>query len=966
MASSKSGIYPVFVDNIHYEAETKDLRKVFQRWGHVQEVTILSHHGFVAYSDPSDAVNAIRKLNNIEFFGRRIKVEATEELDEYLRQRRKYIEEEHLRRKSVEQHDRRDRCHRSKYRSQSEDHRLSMKRKITISPKQDLRQVLNKRNRHTDDNASDISEISEESGAESDGSHTSKVSKESFKQAKLPKGMQELYVGNLVRPVDKSDLEELLDGYGTVKSVKIVEDHALVRIACDADTAQDAIDTLDQSEWMDNNIHVKFSVKSDIIKKEKDKYEIWLWSESLNRDSFLEDMCDLLSDYGDVIDRTWRPDLDSLSFEIKASEDQILDCVRHLNTFHQYKDGKIRAKFVDDSAAEAKLSKEIEDYPYQLIPDSHLPSTSSAVTKTPDKKIKEREIWLWTPAAFKKTFLKDMETMVTPFGKVKDKGWKNDHVYIILESSEKQAARCIAEVHGSSYKAAQVRAKFADNTPEDDLYKETAYSILLRKYDKVLIPTDLQQQPSTSNSNKIIMAFNKPNNSKSPSPTLLMPKKSASASKKVEGPSYKIVYDSAILENVEGRVYSMSSKLILISFYVGNAGQSLRFARLKPGHMHVNGRNNFGYIVKDFRYADWPESIREVFKLEQTVMMDLRQLSQPEKEEMRNLTHENVMYDVSLLWKSSKPTDLIRRLNKPTYKATVIKLWPKWAILQPVMVYGDQALILMLREEFYTPEDPDKNQSLLNHIEIGDTLAILAAPTDYLAMAEKARSLDYFHEPTNNLKYQTILGWPLTSEIDPYAILGKEKKVDVSEVEFFASAVNLNFALPSEREATFKKLKGVIDEIHVPSGGIINLKDSQDKNQADQKVYFHRSRLFVNGVKLASNAVLEDEISVGDPVQIDITKNQFDLTSTYVSGTDAFWVGLSVKVSTVDRGQTIANKLRAEVVSSSMMSTRKLNVETCIRQVFARVMTNFFLLVFFRLSIHRRTQTSCAKDVLCI
>ena len=72
----------------------------------------------------------------------------------------------------------------------------------------------------------------------------------------------------------------------------------------------------------------------------------------------------------------------------------------------------------------------------------------------------------------------------------------------------------------------------------------------------------------------------------------------------------------------------------------------------------------------------------------------------------------------------------------------------------------------MLREEFYTPEDPDKNQSLLNHIEIGDTLAILAAPTDYLAMAEKARSLDYFNEPTNNLKYQTILGWPLKSEID--------------------------------------------------------------------------------------------------------------------------------------------------------------------------------------------------------
>ena len=938
----------MFVDNIHYEADTKDLRQIFQRWGHVQEVTILSHHGFVVFSDPTDAVTAIRKLDNREFFGRRLKVEATEELDEYLRKRRKYIEEEHLRRKSVEQHDRRDRCHRSKYRSTSEEHRLPMKRKIQINPKGDLRKVLNKRNRLTDDNASDISEESDEYRPESDHeSEASKVSKNSFQ---LPKGMQELFIGNLVHSVDKAEFEHLLDAYGPVKSVKINDDHALVRIACDADTAQDAIDNLDGSDWFDNTIHVKFNVKSNIIKKERDKYEIWLWSESLNKDSFLEDMCDLLSDYGDVIDRTWRPDLDSLSFEIKASEDQILDCVRHLNTFHQYKDGKIRAKFVDNSDAETRLSKEIEDYPFQLIPDSYLPSTSSStipsITKTtPDKKVKERELWFWTPAAFKKTFMKDMESMVIPFGKVKKGGWKNDHVYIILESSEKQAARCIAEIHGSSYKAAQVRAKFADDTPEDELYKETAYSILLRKYEKVLIPTD-QSQPSTSNSNKIIMAFNKPK-SKSPSPTLIMPKK-PSVTKRVEGPSYRIVYDSAILENVEGRVYSMSSKLILISFHVGNAGQSLRFARLKPGHMHINGRNNFGFLVKDFRYADWPESIREVFKLDQTVMMDLRQLSQPEKEEMRNLTHENVMYDVSLLWKSSKPTELIRKLNKPTHKATVIKLWPKWAILQPVMVYGDQSLILMLREEFYTPEDPDKNQSLLNHIEIGDTLAILAEPTDYLAMAEKARSLDYFQEPTNNLKYQTILGWPITSEIDPYTILGKEKRVDVSEVEFFASAVNLNFALPSEREATFKKLKGVIDEIHVPSGGVIRLKDSQGNDQADQKVYFHRSRLFVNGVKLASNAVLEDEIAVGDSVLVDITKNQFDMTSTYVSGTEAFWVGLSVKVSTVDRGQAIANKLRAEVVSSSRIARLPLNIkQTCSRQVLARMIANLCFYLSF-------------------
>ena len=1117
----KAKVYPVFVDNIDYEVNTKDLREVFQRYGRVEEVTILSQHGFVAFTDPNDAMDAVHKLNDFYLMGRKIRVEVTEELDAYLKQKRKYIEEQHLRRKSMDQHDRYDRSYRSKHRSRSEEQRWPMKRKISIHrSKGDLRQMLNKRSKvTTDDNASDISEVSEASKASkmSAASKTSKASKASkssrpsrgfknskaarrqrdssrdssrdsraskasrvskasktlkayrdssresrtakeskrakptkphkryrdssnesdkskdsrdsrvskaseysraskasrasrrsrgsqrsktyapskasskvssktknseitrvssrvsettrasrvsdcFRPAKVPHGMQEIYIGFLVNPVEKSDLEHLFSNYGPVKSVKISNDHAYVRIACDAATAQDAVETLDGCEWMDNHIHVKFSVRTDIIKKEIDKYEIWLWSDSMNKETFLEDMCDLLSDYGEVIDREWRQGLDSLSFEIKASEDQILDCVRHLNTFHQYKDGKIRAKFVDNSDAEARLSKEIEDYPFQLVPESFvpsvpsLPSTSTSVKKTlPDKKIKVREIWLWTPAAFKKSFLKDMEIMVSPYGKVKSKGWRGEYIYLELESSEKQAVRCVAEVHGSSYKASTIRAKFADDTPEDELYKETAYSILLRKYEKVLIPETPTPRPTAPvNPNKISFEFNQKR--KSPSPTSVFPTRRNTAPAIIEGPSHKIVYDSAILENVEGRVYSMSSKLILISFHVGNAGTSQRFARLKPGHMHINGRKNFGFLVKDSRYSDWPESIRDVFKLDQSVRMDLRQLSHPEKEEMRNLTHENVMYDVSLLWKGAKPTDLIRKSNKPTLKATVMKLWPKWAILKPVMFNGEQNLILMLREEFYTPEDPDSNQSLLNHIEIGDTLAVLSTPTDYLVMAEKARSLDFFQGPTNNLKYQTILAWPLTSEIDPYAILGKQDKQETSEIEYFASAVNLNFSLPSERESTFKKLKGVIDEIHVPSGGVISLKDFEGNVQAEQKVYFHRSRLFVNGVKLASNAALEDEISVGDPVHVDITKNQFDLTSTYVSGTEAFWIGLSVKVSTVDRGQTIANKLRAEVsVAQKLNQIYEFSIN--FKNDF-----NDFLIFYSRQSIQTRTLRNCAKE----
>ena len=71
--------------------------------------------------------------------------------------------------------------------------------------------------------------------------------------------------------------------------------------------------------------------------------------------------------------------------------------------------------------------------------------------------------------------------------------------------------------------------------------------------------------------------------------------------------------------------------------------------------------------------------------------------------------------------------------------------------------------------------------------------------------------------------------------------------------------------------------------------------------------------MFVNGVRLGSQAILEEELSIGDPVTVDVIANQVDMTTTYMSGTDTFWMALSVKVNTADRGLTLSNRLRAEV-----------------------------------------------------
>merc|ERR1712008_371820 len=82
--------------------------------------------------------------------------------------------------------------------------------------------------------------------------------------------VQELQVGNLLNQVEKSDLEQFLDGYGDIKGVGMFKDHAVVLVECSHETAQEAIESLDQSYWMDNTINVKFHrIKPENLKKEE-------------------------------------------------------------------------------------------------------------------------------------------------------------------------------------------------------------------------------------------------------------------------------------------------------------------------------------------------------------------------------------------------------------------------------------------------------------------------------------------------------------------------------------------------------------------------------------------------------------------------------------------------------------------------------------------------------------------------
>ena len=134
-------------------------------------------------------------------------------------------------------------------------------------------------------------------------------------------------------------------------------------------------------------------------------------------------------------------------------------------------------------------------------------------------------------------------------------------------------------------------------------------------------------------------------------------------------------------------------------------------------------------------------------------------------------------------------------------------------------------------------------------------------------------------------------------------------------VSFLATSNCLNLPLPDAKEATYKKWTGYIEQLNLPGGGVVRLTESTSQSWAPEKqrVYFHRARLHINGPRMESKAILEDEVALGDPVTVDVIANQVDMTTTYMSGTDIFWMALSVKVNTADRGLTLANRLRAEV-----------------------------------------------------
>lgn len=72
---SRGGECNVYVAKISSGVSTRELDRLFSKYGRVRDMNIKSDYGFVLYDDPRDAADAIRDLDGYNLDGRRLIVE---------------------------------------------------------------------------------------------------------------------------------------------------------------------------------------------------------------------------------------------------------------------------------------------------------------------------------------------------------------------------------------------------------------------------------------------------------------------------------------------------------------------------------------------------------------------------------------------------------------------------------------------------------------------------------------------------------------------------------------------------------------------------------------------------------------------------------------------------------------------------------------------------------------------------
>jgi hypothetical protein len=473
--------------------------------------------------------------------------------------------------------------------------------------------------------------------------------------------------------------------------------------------------------------------------------------------------------------------------------------------------------------------------------------------------------------------------------------------------------------------------------------------------------------PNNAALNFIIENVRRASQSSSQAPPVIIPEVKPTYS----GPTLN--GDPMYLMDVDGQIHSVNSKIILIKF---SDGFNYRFAKLIPGHMYIDGKQCLGYVIKNNQFHSWPLEVRYLLQQGAKVKMDVTRMNEAEEKEVQHIASEIVTHSATLIWKpnTAKPTDhdlTVSRVHAKTWvlKGVLVSLYPKWGILRTSS--GD-----VFFEAHHLYVDNARNvtsTSLLNFLELGDVLAVQCRSSDHLEISEIARSAPGFVGRTDSLAFIAHLVWNIPSEIDPSSVGIDDNSL---KCRFITTSSSLNYPLPLEREARYTNLTGIVEELHLPAGGIVTLDpgtsiDGQVLSDDQRHVYFHRSRIYLNGIKIPTNFSLDSSLVPGDQVSVDVTLNQDPVTQAQFVASQTYWVALSLRAQTTDRGVCIANTLRMEVVNVRMKAAHitnhcamKINVilnqnqnaNSKLVNAFVRHKTSLFKLFFIYFYFRERIQ----------
>eukprot|EP00095_Tigriopus_kingsejongensis_P007798 maker-scaffold370_size193435-snap-gene-0.43 protein:Tk07798 transcript:maker-scaffold370_size193435-snap-gene-0.43-mRNA-1 annotation:"unknown" len=692
---------------------------------------------------------------------------------------------------------------------------------------------------------------------------------------------QELYIGNLFNEVEVSDVERLLEEYGRIVQVKMFSSYALAVIECAQDRAEAAIQTLDMNLWMDNNIRVKFNLKPPLQRPEPDQYA--------HSDRTPDEPAAQVS-------RAPRP----RSTKVKP------------DVIEAYLSGHRDARAPGDGISREDMSR------FELDPQKRARNFIIAAQVRP------------------RQFLADMKDIFSSFGHVLSCVELADSAQACLSliSNESKALKCIKEVNALTYKGSQLNVLFEFGSLEDTPAYRQRFSLYFRNYPHDLRSASSQAGPSATTS-EVPIGVLPPSSSlgafgATPDASTLnsiIQNVRASMAHGLGGPSKsafpevpssnvgpalpRLTSDPDYISSVEAQICSVHNKIVVISFFTGF---SFQCAKLVPGQMYVNGKKSLGYLIKNNNFQTWPEHIKSFLHQGVKIKMDARRMSPEEVEEVSAISPANIQYCTPLIWQVQKPQeeDITVSMSSHKYqvlRGTVVRLYAKWGVLRHPL-QGE--VFFEVSSFFEINKCLSAEDSLLPKVAIGDVLATQCYSVGYLAMTEYLREVTLFEGTTEALRYRAKLVWSLTKEIDPFALSHEEGD---QPCQFLTTSSTLNRQLPGEKEASHRGWPGVIEEIHLPAGGVILLDESLGLDLQHRRVYFHRSRLYLNGAKIQSNNSLDDELVPGDPVTVDVVLNQNPEDGAdgapYVYSC-AFWVALTAQANTRTRGEFLAQKLRAE------------------------------------------------------